>query len=184
MDDQKILDLFFARNQMALTATQEKYGMQLLRFAKQILKSREDAEECVNDTYLKTWNTIPPQRPTYFQAFLMKICRFQCFDRLDYIKAAKRSAQMVELSAELEMCIPDNALEEALKEKELGRLLNTFVEQLPADKRILFVRRYWYMDSIADIASRFQLSESSVKVTLHRIRKRLAEYLKKEGVSV
>lgn len=184
MEDQKILDLFFARNQMALTATQEKYGMRLLRFAKQILKSREDAEECVNDTYLKTWNTIPPQRPAYFQAFLMKICRFQCFDRLDYINAAKRSAQMVELSAELEMCIPGATLEEAFEEKELGRLLNAFVEQLPPEKRILFVRRYWYMDSIADLASRFQLSESNVKVTLHRIRKKLAEYLKKEGVSV
>ncbi len=187
MEDQQIIELFFARSQDALVQTEQKYGKKLLQFANGILRNKEDAEECVNDTYLKAWKSIPPNRPQYFYAYLTKICRFLAFGKLDYHKAKKRNAIVVELTAEMEMCIPNSkqqSYDQLINQQEIGRVLNGFLKELSQEKRMIFMRRYWYMDSVVDIANRYQISESKVKTTLFRLRQQLREFLEKEGVSV
>ena len=182
MDDNTLIALFFARNEEALRQTADKYGGALMTLARRILRDKEDAEECVSDTYLTAWNTIPPQKPTHFYAYLAKICRFTAFDRLDKANAQKRTAQVVTLSAELESCLP--AALSTLGEEELGRLLNSFLAELPVEKRRIFLRRYWFGDSVREIAVRYHISESKVKVTLFRLRGQLKLSLEKEGISV
>ena len=109
--------------------------------------SREDAEESVSDTYMETWKTIPPHRPKYFFAFLASICRHLSLNRLDWNMAAKRKAEVVSLTEEMELCIPDTSLERTMRGKELGRILDAFLESLPKDSRLIFLRRYWYVDT-------------------------------------
>ena len=147
MEDNKIIDLFWTRDQMAIEETGIKYGSRLQRLATKILYSREDAEESVNDTYLAAWNTIPPQRPVHFFAFLAKICRFAAYGKLDWKTAQKRQAEVVELTNELETCIPDSAAQAAFDSRELGELLNIFLGTLTEEKRLIFMRRYWFEDS-------------------------------------
>ena len=181
-EDEQIVQMYFARKEQAIVQTEQKYGAKLQNFAAGILKNREDAEECVNDTYLKAWNSIPPNHPRYLFAYLAKICRNLAFGKLDYKNADKRNARIVELTAEMELCIPGSLQDQVMDEKELGRIFSEFLKRLPKQKRLLFVRRYWYMDSIAKIAECFHLSESNVKTTLFRTRKEFKKYLEKEGV--
>ena len=183
-EDEKIIQMYLSRDQSAIAQTQQKYGERLLRYADGILKNREDAEECVNDTYLKTWESIPPNHPRYFFAYLAKICRHLAFGKLDYKHAKKRDARIVELTEEMEMCIPGSCQEQTVELEELGKVIGEFLQGLPKEKRLFFMRRYWYMDSIADIAARFHVSESKVKTTLFRTRSKFRNYLEKEGVSV
>lgn len=182
MEDEKIIGLFWQRDQTAIRETEIKYGARLQRLSISILKDYEDAEESINDTYMKAWDTIPPQKPVFLFAYLAKICRFISFGRLDWKKAKKRNAQIVELTAEMELCIPDRHTQTVVDEAELGQLLSSFIQKLPEEKRLLFVRRYWYADSIQDIAGKYHMSESKVKTTLYRTRKLLKVYLEKEGV--
>ena len=175
MEDNKIIDLFWTRDQMAIEETGIKYGSRLQRLATKILYSREDAEESVNDTYLAAWNTIPPQRPVHFFAFLAKICRFAAYGKLDWKTAQKRQA-------ELETCIPDSAAQAAFDSRELGELLNIFLGTLTEEKRLIFMRRYWFEDSVKDIAKRYGVGESKVKTTLLRTRTSLRNFLAKEGI--
>lgn len=184
MTDGQIIELFFQRNELAISETAVVYGGKLFALANRILLNREDAEESVSDTYLKAWETIPPTRPVFFYAYLSKICRFLAFGRLDWKNAAKRKAEIVELTAEMELCIPDLQQEQALEAQELGRLINAFLGTLNEDSRKVFLRRYWYMDSIAEIAQRFGMSESNVKTKLLRSRNALRNYLNKEGIHV
>lgn len=184
MTDGQIIELFFQRNELAISETAVVYGGKLFALANRILLNREDAEESVSDTYLKAWETIPPTRPVFFYAYLSKICRFLAFGRLDWKNAAKRKAEIVELTAEMELCIPDLQQEQALEAQELGRLINAFLGTLNEDNRKVFLRRYWYMDSIAEIAQRFGMSESNVKTKLLRSRNALRNYLNKEGIHV
>lgn len=184
MEDTKIIELYWRRNQDAITETDRSYGRRLNALAENILKNREDAEESVNDTYLKAWETIPPQRPNYFFAYLAKICRFFAFGRLDWKQAAKRQAEVVALTEEMELCIPDRRREDELAGKEIGRAINAFLADLTVENRLIFMRRYWYCETIAEISERYQISQSKVKTRLHRLRSQLSQHLEKEGICV
>lgn len=184
MNDANIIALYFQRDENAIRETERAYGGRLHGVAQRIVECREDAEECVNDTYLKAWNTIPPQRPNYFYAFLAKICRHLAFGKLDWKQAVKRNGEMVALTEELEACIPDRSREAEWERKETVRVLNTFLDGLPRESRLLFLRRYWYGDSIGEIAARYGYSESKVKTRLFRTREKLRSYLQKEEIGV
>ena len=184
MDDAKIIDLFWARNEDAIQATDKAYGRKLHVLANKILNNREDAQECVSDTYMKTWEIIPPQRPKYYYAFLASICRHLSFHKVDWKLAAKRNAEVVTLTQEMEMCIPDTSRDRELEGKELGRVMNAFLESLPKDTRLIFLRRYWHVDTIAEIAARYGMTESKVKMQLSRTRAKLQTYLESEGIYV
>lgn len=184
MEDKEILELFFSRNEEAIRHTDKVYGRRLYALADNIVRSREDAEESVSDTYLKAWETIPPQRPTYFFAYLAKICRNFALGRLDWRNAAKRKAEVVCLTQEMEGCIPDARREAELEGKELARLLDAFLRTLSRENRMIFLRRYWYADPVAGIAARYGLTESAVTMRLSRTREKLRDYLEKEGITV
>ena len=133
---------------------------------------------------MRTWETIPPQRPVYFKAFLTKICRCLALDRLDWRNAAKRNAELVSLTEEMESCIPDKRVEDKLEGKEIGKLLEQFLRTLPKESRLIFLRRYLYLDTVAEIARRYGFSESKVKMQLKRTRAKLHDYLNTEGIKV
>lgn len=183
MEDKDIIELYWKRSQQAIAETSGKYGKQLQSLSWRILRNSEDAEECVSDTYHATWNTLPPQRPEFFFAYLAKLTRNFCFGRLDYHQAKKRSAIVVELSEEIENCIPaPDDYEQRMESEEIGKVISTFLYEQSAEMRKIFVRRYWYFDSVLDIAANMQLSESKVKSILFRMRNKLREYLEKEGI--
>lgn len=184
MTDSQIITLFWDRNEDAIRETDRAYGRRLHVLSDRILRNEQDAQESVSDTYLKTWETIPPQRPTYFFAYLAKLCRNFSLARLQWQSAAKRSAQVVELTREMAECIPDHSLERKLEGEELGQLLNAFLDGLSRENRLIFLRRYWYADSVREIAVRYQINESKVKTQLHRTRAKLYTYLEQEGIAV
>lgn len=184
MEDAKIIELFWVRNEDAIRQTDAAYGRKLHVLSSRILRNREDAEESVNDTYMKAWKSIPPHRPQYFFAFLATICRHLSLNRLDWNLAEKRNAEVVSLTEEMELCIPDAAQQAHMEGKELGRLLNEFLESLSKESRVIFLRRYWYVDTIAEIAARYGMTESKVKMQLSRTRTKLRTYLEKEGIAV
>ena len=163
MEDMQIITLFLARNEDAIRHTDDTYGRRLYHLADGILRSGQDAEESVSDTYLKAWNTIPPRRPQHLFAYLAKICRNFSLDRLDWKNAAKRKAEVVSLTQEMELCIPDTQRERQRDGKELGMVLDAFLRTLTPENRVVFLRRYWYVDTIAEIAVRYGLSESAVQ---------------------
>ena len=184
MEDAKIIELFFQRNEQAVKETDTAYGCRLYLLSNNILNNREDAEESVSDTYMETWKSIPPKRPKYFYAFLASICRNVSFNRLDWQLAAKRNAEVVSLTQELEMCIPDSRQDGEMDRRELRRVLETFLDSLSKESRLIFLRRYLYVDTVAEIAARYGISESKVKTQLHRARAKLHTHLKKEGIYV
>ncbi len=184
MNDASILALYFQRDERAIGETEQAYGGKLYGIAQRILMCHEDSQECVNDTYFKAWDSIPPQRPNYFLAYLAKICRHLAFGRLDWNQAAKRNGEMVALTEELEACIPDKSREGQQEQREIIGALNAFLKDLPQESRLLFLRRYWYGDSIREIAARYGYSESKVKTRLFRTREKLRDYLQKEGFGV
>lgn len=183
MEDQKIIELFWNRSEQAIEEVTKKYGTKLLSQTYQILLNHEDSKECVNDTYLKAWGSIPPNRPEYLYAYLATIARRVAFGILDYRKAKKRTANLVEFSKELEECLPDpNDYERKLDSQEIGKVMSDFLHTQKVEYRVLFVRRYWYLDSIKELAKKYGMSESKVKSTLFRMRNGLREYLEKEGI--
>lgn len=184
MTDSQIIALFWDRNEDAIRETDRVYGRRLHVLSDRILRNEQDAQESVSDTYLKTWETIPLQRPAYFFAYLAKLCRNFPLSRLQWQSAAKRSAQVVELTREMDECIPDHSLERKLEGEELGQLLNAFLDGLSRENRLIFLRRYWYADPVREIAERYQISESKVKTQLHRTRKKLQQFLEGEGIRV
>ena len=184
MNDEQIIQLFFTRNEDAIRQTDDRYGAKLTRLSENIVGSREDAQECVNDTYFKAWDTIPPTKPVHFFAYLAKICRHFAFDRLDWNNAAKRKAEVVTLTQEMEACIPGHWQETDVRSAEISRLVSSFLWKQTADNRMIFVRRYWYGDSLEDIARRYGDSISKVKSLLHRTRKGLREHLIREGYAL
>ena len=184
MDDEKIIQLYFQRREDAIQETDTAYGRKLFCLSNRILRCQEDAQECVNDTYWKTWNTIPPQKPQYFYAFLSAICRRISFNKIDWQSAAKRNGEVVALTEEMAMCIPDLKGQCELEGKELGKLLDRFLQDLPKESRLIFLRRYWYVDTIAQIAARYGMTESKVKMQLSRTRAKLQTYLESEGIYV
>ena len=184
MDDTAIIELFWAKNQDAITETDRVYGRRLQGIARRIVPVREDAQECVSDTYWKAWETIPPTRPAHLFAYLAKICRHTALGMLDWKNAAKRKAEVVSLTTEMEACIPDSRRDAVLEQQELGRILSDFLRTLSPENRMIFLRRYWYVDTVADIAKRYGLSEGAVMTRLSRTRSKLAKHLAKEGITV
>lgn len=184
MDDQQIIELYWKRSDDAIAQTQKKYGRLCYKIAFNILGSHQDSEECVNDTYLRAWNVIPPERPEKLSAFLCRITRNQALKRYERNTAEKRGGGEIPLALEeLSGCIPDPGSVTALTEqRELTRQLNGFLSGLNAENRRIFLRRYWGLESVRDIALDLALSESKVKVTLHRTRKKLKNYLEQEGI--
>ena len=184
MEDSKIIELLFARNEDGIKHMDDTYGRRLFVLADNIVKNDQDAEESVSDTYMKAWDTIPPKKPKHLFAYLAKICRNFALKKLDWKAAAKRNAEVVSLTQEMETCIPDETRERELDSRELGRLLDAFLRTLSDENQMVFLRRYWYVDTIAEIAVRYGISESAVNMRLNRTRSKLAQYLAKEGIKV
>ena len=183
MEDNKIVELYFSRDENAIKQSAQKYGRRLQSLSYGIVNDHQTAEECENDTYMQAWNSIPPHNPAdYLYAFLARITRHISINRCRDNNRLKRSAFISELSAELEQCIPapDDAASH-MDEIALAHTINSFLGKLNSEKRNIFIRRYWYLDSVASISKRFALSESKVKTTLFRCRNQLREYLEKEG---
>lgn len=186
MDDNKIIELYFARDEKAIEETRKKYGKYCLKIAFNILGSREDAEECENDTYLGIWNSIPPTKPRVFSAFIGRITRNLSLKALRAKTADKRrtSEALVSLD-ELGECIPNaESFADELEQSELAEIINSFLRSLNAIERRVFVCRYWYCDSISDICEQFGFGQSKVKMILLRTRERLLTYLKERGVFI
>lgn len=183
MDDSKIVELYLCRDEAAIKQTCIKYGSRLRSLSYEIVNDRQTAEECENDAYMEAWRSIPPHEPRgYLYAFLARITRHISLNCCRYRSRLKRSAFICELSTELEQCIPaPDDVECRIEEMALGEAINGFLGTLNEEKRNIFVRRYWYLNSVADISKRFHLSQSKVKTTLFRCRGRLREYLEKEG---
>ncbi len=179
MDDNEIVELYWIREEKAIAETDKKYGKYCRTIAYNILQNKEDTEECVNDTYFNTWNSIPPQRPNILKSFLGKIIRNTALNIYERKKAKKRNKVMEVALEELNECIStDDNIEHEIQYNELVQKLNNFIENLPQDKRKIFLERYWYLSPIKDISSKNKISESEVKTTLFRIRKKLKDYLK------
>ena len=186
MQDEEIVALYLCRDEQAIQATAEKYGSRLRALARGILEDVHTAEECENDTYLKAWDSIPPHEPnSYLYAVLARITRHISLNCCRDRSRLKRSAHICQLSAEMEQCIPaPDDLECRMDNMALGDAINRFLGTLNEEKRNVFLRRYWYLDSIADISKRYCLSESKVKTTLFRCRNQLRHYLEKEGYTL
>ncbi|MBR3643354.1 MAG: RNA polymerase sigma factor [Parasporobacterium sp.] len=184
MEDNEIITLFFSRDQRAIEESDLKYGPRLLRLSGRILNSMEDAEEIRNDTYMKAWQSIPPEKPANLAAYLLTICRNLSLNRLRSGRAAKRNAVIVELTKEMEECIPGSAEPSGLSGEETGKLLSRFLAELPELDRFLFVRRYFEMCTVRELAKQCKKTENLVRVRLHRIRSRLKIFLEKEGMKL
>lgn len=183
MDDAKIVQLYWDRNEQAIPAAADKYGNYCTSIAKNILGNREDAEECVNDTYLNAWNSMPPHRPSILSTFLGKIVRNLSFNRYKHNTADKRGG------GELPMVLDElsdlvsgrDDVEQEIDHKELVKAIDTFLDGLPADKRSIFISRYWHTDSISEIAIRHGMTDGAVSMTLNRLRLKLHNYLLERG---
>lgn len=186
MEDHEIVDLYFARNESAIAETEIKYGRYCYSIANRILENAGDAEEIVNDTYLKAWNTIPPNRPDSLRAYVGMICSRLSLNRYDMRKAEKRGgAQTALVLEELAECVSDPASEaDPGDAMALRDALNRFLASLSAKTRKIFVRRYWYMSPVSEIARDFSMKESTVTVLMLRTRKKLKQFLQKEGFNV
>ncbi len=186
MEDAKIVQLYFERDEQAIPETANKYGNYCTAIAKNILGNREDAEECVNHTYLNTWNTIPPHKPKMLSTFLGKIVRNLAFNRYKYNTAEKRGGgETAVILDELSECVSGREdVEQAYEQKELVAVINDFLGALSTEKRNIFVRRYWYAEDISDIATRFGMSYPAISMMLKRLRGKLREYLIERGYEV
>ena len=184
MEDEAILALYAARNEEAIRCSAEKYGKYCHTIANRILQNDADSEECVSDTWLRAWCVIPPQKPQILSAFFGTITRNLALNRYAWEHTAKRGKDTVMVSAdELSECIPDT-IGTKTEDAVLKEVLNLFLSGLSKEARVMFVRRYWYLDSIKEIANHLGIGESKVKMSLLRSRKRLREFLEKEGIEV
>lgn len=186
MEDKEIINLYFSRSESAISETAKKYGTYCLRIANNILHNSEDSEECVNDTYMRAWNAIPPRRPNRLRTYLGKITRNLSLNKYETYQAQKRGAGEVTMALEeLAECIPaQNSVEDEISNITLTELLNQFLGSLPEEPRKLFMRRYWYLHSTKEIAKDFGISEGKVRVSLSRSRSKLKEFLEQEGIAL
>ena len=185
VEDTAIIDLYWARDEAALRESNLKYGAFCQAIALNILSVREDAEECVNDTWMRAWNAIPPARPSPLRAFLGRITRNVSLDRFRAARAQKRGGGMERLLEELTQCVPAaGGVEGEFDARQTAAVISRFLEAQPALQRQVFLRRYWFGDSISEIARRFALHEGTVKSGLFRTRERLRRVLEQEGVAL
>lgn len=183
MEDDKIVQLYLNRDESAIQFSSEKYGSRLRALSLSVTSDFQTSEECENDTYLQAWNLIPPNEPrTYLYAFLARIARHISIDRCRERASLKRDGYIVELSQEMEMCLPSSDdIESNISEEELGKAISNYLHTVSQEKRVIFMRRYFYFDSIEEISKRCAITESKVKSSLFRTRNGLREYLIKEG---
>lgn len=186
MKDEEIIDLYWSRNENAILESQNSYGKYCYSIAIHILHDADDSDECVNDTWLRAWNAIPPERPNKLAIFLGTITRNLSFDKYKAKNAAKRGNGAVEAALdELAECVPDkNTVEDQVIAAELSRSINAFLRTLPERECNVFLRRYWYSEEYNEIAERYDMKLNTVKTILFRTRTKLKEYLEKEGVAL
>ncbi len=184
MDDLRIIELYFDRDEQAIKETDTKYGKLCYGIAYNILNNHEDSEECVNDTYVGVWNTIPPTRPNNFMSFVCKITRNLSLKRLEFMKHKKRSADVLLSLEELAAVLPDERYAPDVSDEEVGKLISKFLRTQKEDVRNVFIRKYYFFDSIRDIANRYGFTESKTKNMLFYTRNKLKDYLIKEGVEI
>ena len=182
IDDRSVIELYFARDERAIAQTQQKYGKLCLRLARNILGNAQDAEECVNDAYLGVWNAIPPTRPDDFCAFVCRLTRNHALKRLRALTRQKCSREMTVSLSELEEILPDEAVDG--REGEVAAAISAFLREQSEDVRGVFIRKYYFFDSIDAIAKRYGFSQSKVKSMLYHTRNKLKEYLTKEGIEI
>ena len=183
MDDNRIIDMYFARDERAVEYTSAKYSKLLFSIAFNILHSEPDSEECENDTYMKAWHSIPPERPSYFSAFLSKIVRNLSINRYIQNKSRQRMLTTEKVFEEISECIPDTTLPLS-EDIDLRDAVNGFIESLPDIPRKIFLKRYFYMMSVKEIALDMRISVSNVKIILMRAREKFKAYLEKAGISI
>lgn len=186
MDDRRIVDLYWERSEKAISETSKKYGKYCSCIAYNILHNHEDCEECVNDTYMRAWDAMPPQRPERLSTFLGKITRNLSLNRYEKYSAKKRGVgQTTLVLEELKECIPSpDRVEQVIDDMLIVETLNRFLAALPSETRRFFVRRYWYLSPVKEIAYDYSVSESKVKMSLMRTRNELKKVLEKEGISL
>lgn len=182
MEDSKIVELYWQKNENAIKETDQKYGAYCFAIADNILHNKEDSEECVNDTWINAWNAMPPQKPTKLKMFLAKITRNISFNRFNARSAEKRGGgEIVLVLDELAECLASESdVASEFEARELGRCIRSFVRSLPERERNVFLRRYFFTDSVAQIARKYGLTENNVMVILSRTRTKLKTYLIKE----
>jgi len=183
MDDAKIVQLYWDRDEQAIPATSDKYGDYCTSIANNILGNREDAEECVNDTYMNAWNSMPPHRPSILSTFLGKLVRNLSFNRYKHNTADKRGGGElpVVLDELSDMVSGKDDVEQEIEHKELVKSIDAFLDTLSPEKRSIFISRYWYTDSVSEIAKRHEMNEGAVSMTLSRLRLKLHNYLLERG---
>ena len=184
MDDKQIIRLFFERSEQAITELSLKYGNLCMKIARSILNDHQDAEECVNDAYLGAWNSIPPQSPDPLRSYICRIVRNRSLKKLRTNSAIKRGSQFEVSLSELEDCIPDNSMDEQLSISELSAQINAFLAALPKEDRLMFVKRYWFSESISELADAFGITENNVSVRLSRMRGKLHQYLNRKEATI
>ena len=186
MEDKQIIELYWQRDEIAIEETSKKYGVYCLAIAENILNNQEDAMECLNDTWLKAWNAMPPQKPENLKLFLAKITRNLSLNRMEAQNAKKRgNGEFTLVLDELSECIASYSdVENTYLAKELGEIVRKFVRKLPEREGNVFVRRYFFMEPVAVIAKRYRMTENHVMVMLSRTRKKLKKYLVKEGYHI
>ncbi len=184
MDDLDIIELYFARNEQAIKETEEKYGKLCHNIAYNILHNHEDSEECVNDTYIGVWNAIPPEKPNNFKSFVCRIARNLALKRLESQSRQKRSAEVLLSLDQLTEVLSDENITEGISDAEIGQLISRFLRSEKENARNVFIRKYYFFDSVYEIAKRYSFTESKIKNMLLRTRKKLKEYLIKEGVEL
>lgn len=183
MEDSQIIDLYWRRDEAAIAETQRKYGVFCYSVAKNILSVHEDAEECVNDTYHRAWDSIPPQRPVKLRAWLGRVVRNLALNLWNKNHTQKRYAGMTELLSELEDCVPSpQTIEREIEEKELSGFLNAWLLSLNREDRVLFVRRYWNGEALRDLAKERKLDPARLAQRMYRLRGQLRTALEKEGI--
>lgn len=185
MDDSQIIDLFFERSEQAINELSKKYGKIFNKVSQNILNNVLDAEECVNDAYLGTWNSIPPQRPNPLLTYVCRIVRNISIKKYHTNTAVKRNSYYDVALEELEDCLPSlDTADKELDAKELAKIINDFLDTLNRDNRVIFVRRYWFSDPLSEIAKMFGITEHNASVRLSRIRKKMKKYLIKKGAFI
>lgn len=186
MEDKDIVQLFWDRNKQAITETSSKYGHYCFSIAKNILDNHEDAEECVNDTYLNVWNSIPPHKPKMLSTFLGKIVRNLSFNKYKSVHSMKRGGYEISLILDelAEIVYDEESVEDNVIRNELLKTIDDFISTLSVEKRYIFIRRYWYSDKVTAIANQCGRTENSVHVKLNRIRKKLRDYLTERGYNI
>lgn len=184
MNDLSIIELYFARDEEAIKQTDIKYGKLCHSIAYNVLNNNEDSEECVNDTYIGVWNAIPPTRPNNLMAFVCKITRNLSLKRFEVQTRQKRSQEMLVSIEELVDILPDENIASSVSDEDIGKVISRFLRNEKDEIRNVFVRKYYFFDSISDIALRYSFTESKVKNMLYHTRTKLKDYMMKEGIEL